>query len=139
TGKGRKGTGNDRVFSFFRTIDTDWYDNRCHSGMSSGEGLIWAVRDPITRMVKDGKSPNMVEELVDPGVTDKRLMVVEPEFAGALRVMQREGNTLSRVIRDAWDRGNPASMTKNSPARATGACVSIIGHITASELQACLD
>ena len=58
---------------------------------------------------------------------------------GALRVMQREGNLLSRVLRDAWDKGNLATMTKNAPARATGACISIIGHITAAELRECLD
>jgi hypothetical protein len=66
-------------------------------------------------------------------------MIVEPEFAGALTVMRREGNILSRVIRDAWDRGDLATLTKHSPARATGAHVSIIGHITADELRQSLD
>src|SRR5437660_7321035 len=66
-------------------------------------------------------------------------MVIESEFSGALRVMQREGNILSRVLRDAWDRGDLATMTKNSPARATGAGISIVGHITAAELRECLD
>jgi hypothetical protein len=53
--------------------------------------------------------------------------------------MQREGNILSRVLRDAWDRGDLATLTKNSPNRATGAMVSVIGHITAGELRECLD
>src|SRR5436190_22449587 len=66
-------------------------------------------------------------------------MIIESEFAGALRVMQREGNILSRILRDGWDRGNLATLTKNSPARATGACISIIGHITATELKAYFD
>lgn len=77
--------------------------------------------------------------MIDPGISDKRLMVIESEFAGVLRVMKREGNIVSRVLRDAWDRGDLATMTKNSPARATGAHVSIVGHITASELLAYLD
>jgi hypothetical protein len=89
--------------------------------------------------VKDGKGPNRIEEVVDDGVADKRLMIIESEFAGALRVMQREGNILSRVLRDAWDRGDLATLTKNSPNRATGAMVSVIGHITAAELRECLD
>lgn len=55
-----------------------------------------------------------------------------------LRAQGREGNTLSAVIRQAWDDGNLRSLTKNSPARATGAHVSIIGHITNEELQRCL-
>ena len=59
-------------------------------------------------------------EIVDAGVDDKRLMVVEAEFAGALTVMHRPGNILSRVVRDAWDGRHLAVLTKNKPTRATG-------------------
>ena len=139
--KARKGTGEDRTSFLFRHVDEKWADRRIHTGLSSGEGVIWEVRDPVVKMVRDGKGANaaLIEETVDAGVDDKRLLIVESEFAGALRAMQREGNILSRVLRDAWDRGNLATLTKNSPARATGACVSIIGHITATELRECLD
>ena len=65
----------------------------------------------------------------------KRLAVAEGEFANVLKVMAREGNTLSPVLRSAWDYGNLRSMTKNSEARATGAHISIIGHITKDELR----
>jgi hypothetical protein len=82
-----------------------------------------------------GAAAQRVEVEIDPGVRDKRLMIVESEFSAPLQVMKREGNILSRVIRDAWDRGDLATLTKNSPARATGAHVSIIGHITAAELR----
>jgi hypothetical protein len=139
--KARKGTGEDRVLSLFRSVDDEWTRNRLHTGLSSGEGVIWEVRNPITKLVRSGKGAGaeMVEETVDAGIEDKRLLIIESEFAGALRAMQREGNILSRVLRDAWDRGDLATMTKNSPARATGACVSVIGHITAAELRECLD
>jgi hypothetical protein len=137
--KARKGTGEDRVLSFFRHVDDEWAGRRVHTGLSSGEGVIWEVRDPITKLVKDRKSGVSVEETVDHGVSDKRLMIIESEFAGALQVMKREGNILSRVLRDGWDRGNLATLTKNSPARATGACISIIGHITSTELKAYFD
>jgi hypothetical protein len=139
--KARKGTGEDRTSFLFRKVDESWAERRLHTGLSSGEGVIWEVRDPIVKLVKDGKSTGaaMIEETLDPGIEDKRLLVIESEFAGALRVMQREGNILSRVLRDAWDKGSLATMTKNSPARATGACVSVIGHITATELRQCLD
>lgn len=46
----------------------------------------------------------------------------------------RDGNTLSPVVRNAWDGKTLQTLTKNSPARATGAHVSIVGHITADEL-----
>src|SRR5262245_65996869 len=49
--------------------------------------------------------------------------------------MKREGNTLSAVLRSAWDSGNLNTMTKNSPVRATNAHISIIGHITRAELR----
>ena len=139
--KARKGTGADRVKQIFRIADEDWTTRRLHSGLSSGEGVIWEVRDAVKRMAKAGKGADatMEEVEVDGGVSDKRLMVLESEFAGALRVMQREGNILSRVLRDAWDRGDLQTMTKTSQARATGALVSIIGHITAPELRECLD
>ena len=37
--------------------------------------------------------------IVDAGVEDKRLLVYESEFAQCLRVLGREGNTLSAVVR----------------------------------------
>jgi hypothetical protein len=137
--KARKGTGEDRVLSFFRHVDEEWAGHRVHTGLSSGEGVIWEVRDPITKLSLDRKSRMTVEETIDQGVSDKRLMIIESEFAGALRVMQREGNILSRILRDAWDRGNLATLTKNSPARASGSCISVIGHITATELRTYFD
>ena len=57
---------------------------------------------------------------IDEGVTDTRLLVVENEFASVLRMTERPGNTLSAILRDAWDARTLQSMTKGSPARATG-------------------
>ncbi|MFI5324421.1 MAG: hypothetical protein ACHQ6U_13055, partial [Thermodesulfobacteriota bacterium] len=65
---------------------------------------------------------------------DKRLLVLEGELAQTLKVLSREGNTLSPLIRLAWDSGDLHSLTKNNPGKATGAHVSIIGHITRQEL-----
>jgi hypothetical protein len=69
------------------------------------------------------------------GIQDKRLLVTETEFAKVLAVMERQGNSLSPVLRDAWDGGVLSTMTKTSPLKATGAHISIIGHITEYELQ----
>src|SRR5947207_13061617 len=132
--KARKGTGEDRIISFFRHADSDWVNQRVHSGLSSGEGVIHAVRDPVTGYEKQGKGAVRVEVEIDPGIADKRLMVIESEFAGALRVMQREGNILSRIARAAWVRGKLVTLSENEPVRATGSCVSIIGHIAATAL-----
>ena len=61
-------------------------------------------------------------------------MVVEGEFAGPLRAMTREGNTLSVLIRQGWDGVKLATLTKNSPLKAADAHISVIGHITRTEL-----
>ena len=134
--KGRKGTAWSHVKNVFTSVDSTW---RIVSGLSSGEGLIWHVRDPhyVEKEVRrQGKATGERETVLeDAGVEDKRLFVAEPEFARVLRVGEREGATLSPVLREAWDSGNLASLTRNSPAKATGAHVSLIGHITAEELR----
>lgn len=137
TSKGRKGSALAQVRSRYEYIDPEWANHRILSGLSSGEGLIWAVRDRIEKL-EPVKSEGIVvayeHTIIDEGVSDKRLVVVEEEFASTLSVMTRPGNTLSALIRRAWDTGNLESLTKNSPARATGAHISIIGHITLYEL-----
>jgi hypothetical protein len=120
TSKGRKGTSYGRVREVFAQIDEEWTRSRIRSGLSSGKGLIDQVRDPSKK---------------DEGVTDKRLLIFEAEFALVLKVMQRDTNTLTAIIRHSWDTGQLRTMTKNSPLCATGAHVSIIGHITAEELR----
>lgn len=138
TSKGRKGTSEGRTRALLSQCDESWASSRILAGMSSGEGLIWAVRDPITKHepIKDhGVVKDYQDIEVDRGVTDKRLLVVESEFASVLRQLERDGNTLSAVIRQAWDSGDLRTMTKNSPAVSTGAHISIIGHITENELR----
>ena len=108
-------------------------------GASSGEGIIRAVRDPITKTepVKEkGKfTGKYIEVTVDQGVTDKRLFLVEDEFARCLAVMTRDNNTLSTVLRAAWDHIPLDTVVKNIPARAREAHISIVAHITFKELK----
>jgi hypothetical protein len=70
-------------------------------------------------------------------VADKRLQVVEYRVRLGARRMGRDGNTLSAVLRAAWDHGDLSTLTRNSPLRASGAHVSIVGHITQTEPRAC--
>jgi hypothetical protein len=134
TAKGRKGTAAGRVRDIMERVDADWADQCIKSGLSSGEGVIWCIRDPIYKIKKGQR------ELEDKGVADKRLMLDEREFFGALSVMRREGNILSRILRDLWDNRRTAeTLTKNNPAKATEPYVSIIGHITDDELRQNLD
>jgi hypothetical protein len=129
SGKGRKGTAQGRVNALLKLVDEDWYYNHQSQGLSSGEGLIYSVRDRKTKEKDDG---TLV--VVDEGVIDKRIMVTEPEFAGPLTVMQREGNTLSVVLRMAWDDTTLQTMTKNSPEKSTGSHITIAAHTNSEEL-----
>jgi hypothetical protein len=129
TAKGRKGSTWDPVENIMHAADKRWTEGRILSGLSSGEGLISEVRDPVEAPDKDGKM-----KTVDPGVKDKRLLVMEGELSQALKVMKREGNTLSPVIRNAWDGKSLRTMVKHSPHRATNPHISVLGHITRGEL-----
>lgn len=140
TSKGRKGTSWDYVESLFSLLESEWGE-KIQTGLSSGEGLIWAVRDEIRKpqpVREKGRVVEYEEIVIDKGVNDKRLLIVESEFASPLRIMERDGNILSPIIRCAWDKGDLQVLTKNAPARATNAHISIIGHITRQELVRCL-
>ena len=91
------------------------------SGLSSGEGLIAQVRDAIDDA--DTGTP-----------ADKRRLVLEQEFAQVLKVLSREGNTLSPIVRQAWDGDALQTMVRNNPLRASAAHIGVIGHITKDEL-----
>ena len=143
TGHGRKGSAWAQVARLLRLLTSDAPDIGVpiQSGLTSGEGLIYAVRDAVERTEKvneKGKPTAYQTVQVDDGVSDKRLLVVETEFAKVLRIAERDGNVLSPVIRRAWDTGDLQTLSKNSPLKATGAHVSIVGHITEEELLRCL-
>jgi hypothetical protein len=122
TAEGGKGTSWGRVRKVFRDIDPVWAEKHVKGGLSSGEGLIVAVRD----------GPPEEE-----AARDKRLLVLEAEFGRTLTAMRREGNVLSSILRDLWDTGNARSLTK-TPLEATNAHVSLVGHITPEELRGLL-
>jgi hypothetical protein len=130
TSRARKGTAYRRVRPILTHVDLRWAENRVAHGLSSGEGLIWEVRDPIYGTDKQTGQP----KIIDPGVDDKRVLIVEQEFGNVLRVLARDGNTLSGVLRLGWDGDDLRTMTKHSPARASKPHVSLAGHITQQEL-----
>ncbi|MGO9247922.1 MAG: hypothetical protein ACLP7W_04940 [Solirubrobacteraceae bacterium] len=117
--RSRKGSSWDHVRRLITCADQT-ITARILTGLSSGEGLIWAVRDP------NGQ---------DPGVADRRLLVIEPEFVSVLKAVGREISTLSPTLRSAWDGRPLAILTRTAPARASDAHISVIGHITATELR----
>ncbi len=124
TGDGRKGTGYANAKQFVVPGDAEWAEKRIQGGLSSGEGLVHAVRDPSED---------------DLGELDKRLAVIESEFGGVLKVMSRKGCTVSELIRQAFDSYSLNILSRNNPARCNAPHVSIIAHTTPSDLKRYLD
>jgi len=134
--RGRKGTARALVARFFERAEairlgksTLTFPSGCrlavsYGPLSSGEGLIYAVRDGDGDGDGDG----------DPGVKDKRLLVIEEEFGAALRALQRSGNNLSAILRRAYDGGTLAPLTKKDRIVATKPHICISAHITRREL-----
>jgi primase/DNA polymerase family protein len=131
---GRKGSAWAEVRRVLDLVDASWTTSHILGGLASGEGLIHIVRDPVTKTEIDKKTGEEKEIVVDRGVDDKRTLVVENEFARTLKVCERRESTLSAIMRQAWDSGDLRIINRNSPLRATGAHISIIGHITTEEL-----
>jgi hypothetical protein len=132
TSRARKGTSWGYVRRLFKKVDPRWCDRQIFTGLATGEGLIWAARDP-EKQKHQSKKAKPDDDFVE--VVDKRIMVLQSEFSRVLKVQRREGNILSSVIRSAWDSDTLSIMTKTAPAKATGAHVSIVGHITQDELH----
>lgn len=148
TAKARKGTSAAHVLHLFALVEAgrdairaategSWLQRCVKSGLASGEGLIWAIRDAITKQepIKEkGQVTGYQTVITDEGVADKRLLVQEGEFVATLKVLSRETNTLSPALRNAWDSAPLRIMSKGSPAQASDPHVSVIGHITRDEL-----
>ena len=84
-----------------------------HGPLSTGEGLINAIRDGLKED--------------DKGIEDKRLLVVEGELGAALRAMQRLGNTLSMTLRTSWDGHQLAPLIKTDRTVASDPHICIVG------------
>src|SRR5262245_16676924 len=86
TSTGRKGDAWSVARIPLEAADPEWA-NLIASGLHSGEGLIFKVRDPQWG-VKKGK-----EIVVDAGVTDKRLFVLQTEFSQPLKLLSSRGTS----------------------------------------------
>ena len=135
----RKGTAWAQVKRVLALIDKDWTSMNIEGGLSSGEGVVHRIRDQISEekpVKKKGRYTGDYQTVtVDPGIDDKRLFILETEFCSPLKVMSREGNNLSPVLRAGWDGNDLGTLTKNSRERATNPHLSLVGHITREELR----
>jgi hypothetical protein len=132
--KARKGTSLANIERILDRVDSNFMSDNTASGLSSGEGLIAAVKDSVTQQAVNKTTGQLELKVLEPGVDDKRLIVAEGEFANALKVAKREGNTLSGILRNAWDGRDLRTMTRKDPLKSTRPHISVLAHITREEL-----
>ena len=130
----RKGTAISEARRVLQLTDPEFV-SRMSSGLSTGEGLIDSVRDARKESVESKDSDELVVKTVDAGVKDKRLLVIENEFSKPLQCLARTGNTLSPVLREAWD-GSPLKiMARSNKDRCNSPHIAILATITREELK----
>jgi hypothetical protein len=128
TSIGRKGSAWRALENLLRTLGDNWVLNRVRRSFQSGEAIVHAVRD--AGMVPAGRGQRH-----DPGVSDKRLLILAEEFSRILTIGNRKGNTLFSTLRECFDAPEKLQTEgKIAPEEATGAHVSLIGHVTQDQL-----
>lgn len=126
SGRGRKGDALSLVMRLdqaLRELNENFAPQIHRGGLSSREGLVALMHDGFQR----GK-----QEV--PPIQDKRLWVVESEFANVLQQGRRNGNTLSAALRDCWDGVSLKPATKVNRLYASDPHVCLSGSISPSEL-----
>jgi hypothetical protein len=131
TASGRKGISHSRARQVITATDPLFVSKNVKKGLSTGEGLIHVVRDARIEWDEEKKC----EVVVDKGVDDKRVVFYEPEFASLLKRAERSGNSVTEIMRDAFDGDILSTQTRANPLTATGAHIAGIFHITPKELE----
>lgn len=128
SGRGRKG---DAV-SLVTRIDEAVRARRPELAPQIHRGGL-STREGLAALIHDGYRSGQQEV---PAITDKRLWVIESEFANVLQQSRRGGNTLSAALRDCWDGVDLKPATKTNRVHASDPHVCLSGAISPVELLA---
>lgn len=126
SGRGRKGDAISlvlRIDEALREKALRFAPQIHRGGLSTREGLVTLIHDGYRQGQQD-----------IPAIEDKRLWVVESEFANVLHQARRNGNTLSAALRDCWDGVHLKPATKTNRVYASNPHLSLSGAISPSEL-----
>ena len=126
SGRGRKGDAVSlvlRIDQALRAMDESFAPQVHRGGLSTREGLAALIHDGYRQGRQDA-----------PAIEDKRLWVVESEFANVLHQGRRDGNTLSAALRDCWDGVDLKPATKSNRLYASDPHVCLSGAISPGEL-----
>jgi putative DNA primase/helicase len=126
SGRGRKGDAVSlvpRIDQALREIGESFAPQIHRGGLSSREGRVALMHDGYRQGRQDVCA-----------IEDKRLWVVESEFANVLHQGRRDGNTLSAALRDCWDGVDLKPATKSNRLYASHPHVCLSGAISPGEL-----
>ncbi|MEW6558702.1 MAG: hypothetical protein ACOY3P_19735 [Planctomycetota bacterium] len=126
SGRGRKGDAVSltlRIDQALRAMDEAFAPQIHRGGLSTREGLVALIHDGYRQGRQDA-----------PAIEDKRLWVVESEFANVLHQGRRDGNTLSAALRYCWDGVDLKPATKSNRLYASDPHVCLSGAISPGEL-----
>jgi hypothetical protein len=127
SGRGGKGDSQQLVHRIRKRIEErdSMLLGKIHTGgLSSREGLAALIHDGY------GETPAII---------DKRIWIIESEFANVLHQSKREGNTLSTAIRQSFDGDDIKPATKSKPIGASNPHIGIHANITPAELTGLLN
>lgn len=131
SGRGRKGDAASlvrRIERALQVLSPESVPKVHRGGLSTREGLVFLIHDGY----RDGKTEV-------PPELDKRLLVIESEFANVLHQGKRDGNTLSSALRDCWDSVSMRPATKSNRLWATDPHVCLSAAVTPTELTGVID
>lgn len=131
TGGGRKGAGWSTARRALVAADADFMVHNVRTGLTSGEGLatMFAVSDDDE---PEDENTRPAPGRLPPG--DLRLFVYEVEWGGVMDRMGRVGNSLSAMLRSAWEGGDLSTMNVNARV-APSSHLAVLAHITPEEFR----
>ncbi|SFJ76485.1 Protein of unknown function [Amycolatopsis sacchari] len=124
TNTGKKGSSWSAARRLIADTDGEFVTVNIKSGLTSGEGLA-------QRFALDDEA----EPDPDAEPRDLRLLAFENEWGGVMARMKREGNSLSHILRAAWEGGDLSTLTVNARI-APESHIGILAHITPDEFRA---
>jgi hypothetical protein len=100
--KGRKGSSSDGSEPILHLIDSTWMNNRNVGGFSTPQAVLSQIKDD-SRFQRLNKSTKLYEDILQPGVADKRLCIRESEMSNVFKLISDPKNKAGELFRNLWD------------------------------------
>lgn len=135
TATGRKGSAMNAAELFYTEGKFAPGLKHVFRGISSGEAMIWKIKDAVNKKEWDKESKTFKLTPVEEEEPEKRSIYTLSEFQQVIANWKRSENILSVVLRQAWEKDVLESPSKHLPSKSTGAHISLLGGISKDELR----